>query len=250
MNNIINTLYSSLGQEEVYDATRLNIWSFKKSCDIINGVQMKLSNMAGGFPFVFNKVTYSNNEVLYLSGEFSENTDICKRIQNEMREMKSGFAAKKFVKTKYKEYIREDFNEFRFDWMLYVVWQKCLGNVDFRNKLLSIPDDAILIEDTSSNNSNTSSVWGAKNKELTGKRKEIENYLVLNNDCKTKKALNELISLEINKVRNIGTFIGQNNMGKILMICQKCLKENITPPYNANLLNSKQIYINGQLIKF
>ena len=74
MNNIINTLYSSLGQEEVYDATRLNIWSFKKSCDIINGVQMKLSNMAGGFPFVFNKVMYSNNEVLYLSGEFSENT--------------------------------------------------------------------------------------------------------------------------------------------------------------------------------
>lgn len=250
MQNKINKLYNNLNVEEQYDCAKLNIWSFNKSSDIIEGIQMNLSNMAGGYPFTFNDVGYKNNEILYLSGEFSENTIICNHIQWQMLTMKSGFAAKKFVKNKYKEYIRKDFDCFRNDWMLYVVWQKCLGNEDFRNKLLSLPNDSILIEDTSSSKSITRNIWGASNKELTKKRKEIEKEIINNNTFKTKKKLKEYISIEINKIRNIGTFIGQNNMGKILMICRECIRQNVEPPFNKELLNNSNIYIHNKLIKF
>ena len=47
MRNII------LGQEEVYTANP-NVWSFKRVKDIVNGINLRLSNMAGGFPFEFN----------------------------------------------------------------------------------------------------------------------------------------------------------------------------------------------------
>lgn len=250
MQDKIHELYNSLNTEEVYDCTKLNVWSFKKSNDIIEGIQMNLSNMSGGYPFVFNDIKYNNNEILYLSGEFSENTIICNHIQWLMLVTKSGYEAKRFVKNKYKENIRKDFNSFRSDWMLYVVWQKCLGNEDFRNKLLSIPDNVILVEDTSTSKDITHNIWGASNKELIKKRKEIEEEIINNNTFKTKKKLKEYISIETNKVRNIGTFIGQNNMGKILMICKECIKQNVEPPVNKELLNNSNIYIHSKLIKF
>lgn len=67
MRNII------LGQEEVYPATP-NVWSFKKVDDIVNGVNLRLSNMAGGFPFEFNGTTWKDSERLYLCGEYSNDT--------------------------------------------------------------------------------------------------------------------------------------------------------------------------------
>ena len=39
----------------------------------------------------------------------------------------------------------------------------------------------------------------------------------------SKKAFIELVAQETGKINNIGTFTGQNNLGKILMICRECL---------------------------
>ena len=50
MRNII------LGQQEVYPANP-DVWSFKQVSDIVNGINLRLSNMAGGFPFEFNGTT-------------------------------------------------------------------------------------------------------------------------------------------------------------------------------------------------
>lgn len=246
----INDLYNKLGKNEIYDCTKLNVWSYNKVTDVIDDIQVDLSNMAGGYPFIFNDNEYKSNEILYLLGEFSENSEIHKNIQKEMQTFKSGFAAKMFVKNKYKEYIRKDFEDFRLDWMLYVVWQKCKNNVNFCQKLSVIPEDVILIEDTTKNKSVTRLFWGASNKELYDARQIIVKNVIDNIKYKTKKELNNIISCEINKVRNIGIFEGQNNMGKILMICKECLKQNIYPPFNKDLLNNKQIYINGQLLNF
>ena len=41
-----------LGQVENYKASS-NVWSFKRVDDIVNGVNLKLSNMVGGFPFEY-----------------------------------------------------------------------------------------------------------------------------------------------------------------------------------------------------
>ncbi len=246
----INDLYNKLGKNETYDCQILNVWPYNKVTDIIDGIQLSLSNMAGGYPFIFNGVEFHSNEILYLLGEFSENIEAHKYIQEQMQTFKSGFAAKMFIKNKYKEYIRKDFKEFRLDWMIYVVWQKCLNNKNFVQKLLSIPDDVILIEDTTKNKSQTKLFWGASNTELINKRQEKEDEIKNSSKYRTKKELNQKISIEINKIRNIGVYTGQNNMGKILMLCRKCLKQNTTPPFNKKMLNNKHIYINNQLLIF
>ena len=49
-------------------------------------------------------------------------------------------------KSKHKKQIREDFPTFRLHWMTWCIWQKCLGSQDFRNHLLSLPQDHIIVE--------------------------------------------------------------------------------------------------------
>lgn len=245
----INEIYNSLGKTECYNPSQMTVWPYKKTTDIVENIQLNLSNMAGGFPFTYNDMLFKNNEVLYLCGEFSQNDENCLNIQKEMLNTTSGFAAKKFIKSKYKDKIRTDFFDFRLDWMLYVVWEKCKGNEDFRNKLLSIPDNVILVEETTTDKSGTSSVWGCSNEELVIKRKEKEQEIRNQNQHLKKKDLEHLVSVEINKIRDIGVYTGQNNMGKILMLCRECIKQNVEPPINKELLNSKNIYILGKKVE-
>lgn len=110
--------------------------------------------------------------------------------------------------------------------MLFVVWQKCLGNADFRAKLLSIPEGVILVEETTLDTGGTATVWGCKNPELVAERKRLaERIKRWYGSNLSKKELNLKLNIEANKVRDIGTFTGQNNIGKILMICRRCLLE-------------------------
>lgn len=239
----INYLYTSLGKEETYNPNETVVWPYKKTSDIVEGIQLNLSNMAGGYPFTYNDILFKNNEVLYLCGQFSNDTEKHSTIQKELYNTTSGYGAKKFIKVKYLNEVRKDFIEFRLDWMLYTVWVKCQGNEDFRNKLLSIPDNVILVEETTTDNSGSNTIWGCSNKELVNMRKEKEQEIRNQNQHLKKKDLEHLVSVEINKIRDIGVYTGQNNMGKILMLCKECIKQNVEPPINKDLLNSKNIYI-------
>ena len=60
--------------------------------------------------------------------------------------MASGVYAKRCSKSKYKSEIRRDFTTFRYDWMLWCIWQKCLLNQNFANLLRSLPEDQIIVE--------------------------------------------------------------------------------------------------------
>ena len=159
-----------LGRMETYDAGKLNCWAFRKSTDVRDGITLSLGNLCGGYPFTLCGHTFSTSESAYLCGEFSLNTPMHTEIQHELQEQKNGFVSKKFIKSKYKEYIREDWETIRLQWMLYVVWHKCIGNADFRDLLLSLPKDAVIIENSNKRrrieNVNNDLVWGAKNKEL------------------------------------------------------------------------------------
>lgn len=239
-------LVASLGREERLVASELPVWCFKKVTDIVEGIEMRLSNMAGGYPFEFAGVNWASSEQLYLCGEFDD-----KAIQQELLSITSGYAAKRFIKAKYKKQVREDFPTFRLQWMLFVVWQKCLGNADFRTKLLSIPDGVILVEETTLDTGGTATVWGCKNPELIAYRKELTDRIKRWSGANlSKKALDHKINIETNKIRNIGEFIGQNNIGKILMICRRCLIEGIEPPIDRALLNSANITIFGNKLTF
>lgn len=242
----VSELVASLGREERLVASELPVWCFKKVADIVEGVELRLSNMAGGYPFEFAGVNWASSEQLYLCGEFTDEA-----IQRELLSQTSGYAAKRFIKAKYKAQVREDFPIFRLQWMLFVVWQKCLGSEEFRDKLLSIPDGVILVEETTRDTGGTATIWGCKNPELIAVRRRLAQCIKRWSDANlTKKAINLKINIETNKIRNIGEFVGQNNMGKILMICRRCLLEGTEPPIDRALLNPANIIILGNTLTF
>ena len=250
----LNTLINSLGRVEKYDATQVHCCSFAKASDIADGIKVRFSNMAGGYPFSFLGITWKDSETLYLCGEFSDASDKHLSVQKEMQRQTSGFAAKRFVKKRNKANIRQDFADFRIQWMLYVVWQKCMGNADFANLLLKLPHDAIIIEDTTKQHGDTKEVWGCTNQALSAKRAEVKKETVrqakASNPKISKTALKRLVNSETCKVNGIGTFVGQNNLGKILMICRDCLIQGVEPTIDYNLLETKNIYILGKRISF
>ena len=250
----LNTLINSLGRVEKYDATQVHCCSFAKASDIADGIKVRFSNMAGGYPFSFLGITWKDSETLYLCGEFSDASDKHLSVQKEMQRQTSGFAAKRFVKKRNKANIRQDFADFRIQWMLYVVWQKCMGNADFANLLLKLPHDAIIIEDTTKQHGDTKEVWGCTNQALSAKRAEVKKETVrqakASNPKISKTALKRLVNSETCKVNGIGTFVGQNNLGKILMICRDCLIQGVEPPIDYNLLETKDIHILGKRISF
>ncbi|MBO6296179.1 MAG: NADAR family protein [Prevotella sp.] len=237
-----------LGREEAYiDSPQ--VWSFINTDDIVNGINLRLSNMAGGFPFELNGHHFTSSECLYLCGEWSNNTDEHKMIQDYLMQMVSGYACKRFGKAKFYKQVREDFPSFRLQWMIFCVWQKCKGNADFRRLLLST-GDAILVENTTKDKWNSAEIWGCRNWELVNKRLNLETILMHKNKDMKQKDLKHLINVETNKINDIGVWKGQNNIGKILMLCRKCIREGVEPPIDYDLLKRSNIYILGELLTF
>ena len=238
-----------LGREEVYQASP-RIWSFQFANDIVNGINLRLSNMAGGFPFEFNRHRFTSSECLYLCGEWSYDTDEHRSIQEELMRQVSGFACKRFIKSKYRKQVREDFHTFRLQWMLFCVWQKCKGNADFRKLLLSIPHDAVLVENTTKDKWESAEIWGCRNRELVAYRENLKTEIRKANPTTKQKELEQYINIETNKINSIGMWRGQNNIGKILMICQDCIINGTEPAIDFDLLRDARIYILGELLQF
>lgn len=251
--NTSNSNFSNsivLDREEAYDPMTQNVWPFKHVDDIVEGIKLDLCNMTSCYPFEVEGVKWRSSEELYLAGEFSNNTTEHFAIQEELRAAKSPYAAKRFVKGKHRKEVREDFTEFRTQWMLWCVWQKCKGNIDFRRKLLSIPDDVILVEETTTDTGGSGQIWGCSNRELVEARKAVAQTIAEKHSDLSKKNLDFLINVETNAIRNVGIFRGQNNIGKIQMICHDCIKRGIEPDIDFNLLRSKNIFILGKLLIF
>lgn len=240
-----------LGEEEAYDPSVDKVFPFKLVGDPIDGIEVRYSNMAGGFPFEFEGRTWKNSEELYLLGEFSTGTDRDLEIQNDILSATSGYAAKRFKKAKYKAEVRKDFTEFRLQWMWFVVWQKCKGSEAFRRHLFEAPLDAILVENTTTDNGGSAEIWGCRNPELTAERKKVADRIYREfGELHSARLTERKVLEDTNKVRNHGIWRGQNNIGKILMICREALIHGIEPPIDYQLLSQYDIHILGKKIDF
>ena len=260
--NNLNSIYNfdlSWGSVDEYDATKYDCWSFKTADDEKDGILLDLGNQCSGYPFDFHGHLFQTSESAYLCGQFSNDTDECKRIQNQLLYERNGYTAKKKVKNSNRELIRGDWGEFMADWMLYVIWAKCRGNKDFADKLKSIPRDAIIMENSTTIHEGTSVYWGSKNTELEEAREKIARYTELQymkkvRNGKIKKKQSELdaaMQAAKNEIHYIGTFSnGHNLMGKILKMCQMALLDEAEPPINYELLRQKRIYLFGDLLTF
>lgn len=155
MNMDISTeeLYNSglsvadLSRQECLDPSSLRLLTYSRPGDTCQGFPSgRLCNMAGGFHFNLLGVKWYSTEHLYLCGEWSLEGEHAVEIQEFVRRMTSGAYAKRCAKQKYKADIRPDFATFRYDWMLWCLWQKCLLCKDFAALLCSTPEDRIIVE--------------------------------------------------------------------------------------------------------
>lgn len=134
--------------------------------------------------------------------------------------------------------------------MLDVVWMKVKQNKKFRQLLMAVPGNAILIEDTTYQKGATSSFWGAKNSERKEFSKLVEQKLDYENldvSLEDEEVMREAL---VNQVCNIGAYVGCNVMGKILTICRKCLAGGTEPLIDYELLKSKHIHLLGKELTF
>ena len=237
-------------REECYDATRYMCFPFKTGDDYVNGIKVDLGNQLNGYPFKYMGIEWLNSELLYLCGQFSNNTTEHIKIQRALAAENNGYLAKKNIKYPNAKLIRDDWDiEIAANWMLFVIWQKCRGNTDFVAKLKSIPREAIIIEE--STKETTGKIWGCHNSIREESTPIALRYVEYKNPFATKKALNQLKEEMRNSLTYIGCYeSGKNIMGKCLKIVQLALFDGKEPKIDYDLLKSKQIHLFGELLTF
>ena len=243
------------------DCTKQRVWAFRKSEDEIEEkgeiIENRLGNMAAGFPFKVaidnDEYVFSNSEALYICGMFSDNTAEHNEIQKALFEEKSGYSAKKNVRRKNEDKKRADWNDFNVEWMKWVILQKVQGSAEFRDLLLKIPSNAIIVENSTfqqKKENDTSAFWGARNEELKTATKTVENYIDFTHPYE-KKAITDRLKMKArNELQYIGKYVGVNCMGGILKMAQLYLLNGTPMPIDYDLLNSKYIHLFGHLLQF
>lgn len=129
-------------------------------------MSLSLGNMVRGYAFELQAIRFHNSESAYIAGAFSGGTYTHIAIQRRLVACDNGFIAKKTISKPHEREKRDDWESFNVEWMKYVVRQKCLGNEDFRRLLLSLPSDAVIIEDSIFQTGRTATKWGTRNDEL------------------------------------------------------------------------------------
>lgn len=231
-----------------YDASE--VIPFLKGTDTYDGVELKLGNMIGGFPVTIGGCTFHTSEAAYISGFYSDNNDECVRIQKEISECKNGMGVKMSFRHNAKNTIhgRTDFDRenWRFDWMFYIVWNKVKQNKEFADILLSLPMEKNFVED--GNKTRTGSIWGCRNIELSEFLKRAKDTL---GDEMTKKEMKEAMDkIRTENNSSIGKWVGRNIMGRILKQCQISLANGVEPSINYDALNDAEIYMAGKRLRF
>lgn len=243
----------TLLQWEEYDATQVEVKSFRHHYDIVDDSKFNVGNMCAGYPFELCGVMFNNSESAYIAGIYSNNTAEHRRLQEALIASNDGYRAKKEYRHKRYDHIkRSDWEEFNVEWMKFVVWQKCKGNQEFANLLKTIPDTAMIVENSTGMTGATAQVWGCFNKELEELRnaKETRFEIEHSNDKEFRNKKSTMLNIERNKWNNYGIWSGKNYMGKIIKMCSICLKKGIELPIDYELLRSKHIHLLGQELTF
>ena len=237
-------------KDEDYDCSKLNVWSFRKKEDVRNGINIKFGNMVNGFPFTVAGVRFSNSEMAYIAGAFATDDAEIISIQRKVASCSNGLKGKRtFRNSPYSEHAREDFYTYNVQWMMYVVWQKCIQCKEFAELLRQIPIDAVVVENSSFHRGETSTFWGAKNQELKVAGK-IAEAAVRKESFRFKKNYQQAQMMARMDLSGLGHFVGKNVMGKIIKMCSLCLIYDQEPNIDYDLLRSKKLSWFGQPLDF
>lgn len=241
-------------KHEHYDAVKYLCIAFRRKNDLWKGMKIPFGNMNGGFPYEMDGVYFHASENAYICGLFSNNTPEHMVIQKKLIAETSGYDAKKTIRRKNNDKGRKDWETFNIEWMLYCVWNKVKNNERFRNMLMAIPRNAMIIEDVSfqkisRKEKDTTTVWGCRNQDKKDFGKLVSKYAETQS-FKTDAAKERFENRFLWDFCNYGEYVGQNIMGKILTLIKNCLHEGTEPNIDYALLNSKNIYLLGNKLDF
>lgn len=245
----LKSFYECMIREEAYDASSLNCYAFRRGTDVRNGIELSLGNMVSGYPFELGGIRFENSECAYIAGMFSLGTPLHLALQQRLVACTNGFLAKKTIRKPHDHDKRADWERFNVQWMLYVVWQKCVGNEAFRKLLLSLPNNAVIIEDSTFQNGRTATVWGCRNAELKARLNAYKKELKAQGKCKA-AIKREQDRIRLGEWSTIGVFRGQNIMGKILMACCDALRKGTESLIDYSLLENAHINLLGRELTF
>ena len=245
----IHNYISAFSDVEAYNASTQNCYAFRHGYDVRQGLSLSLGNMVRGYDFDLQGIHFHNSECAYIAGAFSDGTDAHLAVQRQLVACDNGYAAKKTIRKPHDNEKRADWETFNVEWMKYVVWQKCLGNEDFRGLLLSFPKNAVIIEDCTFQKGSTATVWGTRNDELKKRLNHLRKELKAQGMCKA-AIKREQDRMRLGEWATVGQFFGQNLMGKILMACKEALEYGSEPSIDYALLNGKRINILGKEVSF
>lgn len=239
-----------LDRWDQYDCAQMEVIAFRKSDDEQDGIIKSFGNMSPGYEFDLNGHHFFGSEQAYICGLFSDGTEKHNTIQRILLEETNGYDSKKKIRQRYKKEQRQDWEEFNIEWMKYVVWNKVKGNNAFRQMLLSIPEDAYIVENSTRQTGLTAAIWGAKNKDLEEARDRVVKDRSLKAMMEGKKLGEDEKQRLYNSLNHIGVYKGKNLMGKILKLCQLALLNRMELEIDYALLKSKNIHLLGELLTF
>ena len=234
---------------EKYDAETTCCWTFRKAEDERDEIPNSLGNMCKGYLVEINGLVFKSSEAAYIAGLFSDDTKECLFVQRKLVAEESGYSTKKKIRNVYESFCgRKDWETYNVQWMLFVVWQKCLQNESFRDLLLKTYQNSIIIENSAMQTGKTADFWGCKNEEWKEAYKMIDANAKF--ECSTESNYKAKLIKDSNAITQLGVYCGVNCMGKILTICRECLRNGKEPLIDYELLKSKKIYINGREVIF
>lgn len=245
----LRSFYEYLILEEAYDASSLNCFAFRHGYDVKANLSLSLGNMVSGYPLEIEGIRFDNSECAYIAGMFSLGIPEHLSLQQRLVACANGFLAKKTIRKPHDHEKRADWESFNVEWMLYVVWQKCLCNEAFRKLLLSLPMDAVIIEDSTFQNGRTATVWGCRNTALRKRLTSLKKELKAQGKCKA-AIKREQDKMRLGEWSTVGVFRGQNIMGKILMACRDALRQGTEPLIDYALLENAHIHLLGRELSF
>ena len=243
-----------------YDTSKQECWSFNRKDDVRDGINLKLGNMSNGYGVSMLGIDFPNSEVPYQLAIFNNEKDSIK-LQEEIVDPQNGWIGRglqmkrKYIYGReYKRFLRD--TEFEngkemwcFEWMKWVVWEKVRQNEEFKNILLSIPKEAIIIEQAQHKPLKTPSMWGAWNGELKKEREILERFYEIEHGLSKVEDSVPIESVPY-QVNNVGTWVGENSMGQILTMAKLALNEGINLPIDADMLNEAKINWFGKVLQF
>ena len=250
---VIDDVYKT----SVYDCGKEKVYGFRKKGDLWedrNGrlVELNLGNMCSGYDFeLLDGLRVWSSECGYIMGCFSDGSEEGLRLEELLRDEQNGYMGKKKIRMKNIDKVRKDWNEWNIEWMKFVVWRKCLGNVEFRELLKSLPEDVVLVEDSTYQSGYGAYVWGCKNLEVKKIKNEVRKEMKKKyGEVYCKSEVKRMIEEEMKKYRGVGRFEGRNVMGKILMGCKMSLDLGLELDIDYELLRSKKVNILGKVLDF